>query len=493
MGAVHLAVDLGASSGRVMAGRIDPGGAVELAEVHRFANGPVRIGESLHWDALRIWSDVLDGLRLAAREVPGEVISVGVDTWGVDYGLLDRRGRLLAAPVHYRDRRTDGAVERLHDHLPAERLYRATGIASLPINTLVQLWTMVEAGDPLLEVADRLLLMPDLIHHWLSGVAISERTIASTTQLLNLDGDWDADLVAEAGLSRHLLAPLVDPGTPLGALRPWIAGEVGLTGAHVVAPAGHDTASAVAACDGLETAAYLSSGTWSLMGIEAHTPVTHERARAAGITNERGVGGTFRVQRNLAGLWPLQSCLDRWRTEGHALDWDEVVRRADAAPAGGPLVDLDDPVFLAPDDMEQAIGTWCEERSLAAPEGVGEVARCCFESLALTYRRALRDMEAVTGRRVTALRVVGGGARNALLAQWTADACGVPVLAGPVEATALGNILVQAVATGAVPDLASGRAAIAVATQRRRFEPRSGRGWDAREARVPRRQAADAG
>lgn len=481
----HVAIDLGASGGRVMVGRFGAGGAVELHEAHRFANGGVRVGDTVHWDVLRIWSEIRAGLARAAQVARWPIVSVGVDTWGVDYGLLDRDGRLLSAPVHYRDRRTDGGVERLLAQVPPSRLYARTGIEILPINTIVQLRALVERDDPVLRIAERLAMMPDLMHAWLSGVVATERTIASTTQLLGLDGTWAVDLAEEAGVPARLLGRLVDPGTVLGPLLPWLADETGLDpSVQVVAPAGHDTACAVAASDGLETAAYLSSGTWSLMGALSDVPVTTERARLAGFTNERAAGGDVRVQRNLAGLWPLQACLRRWRADGHDLDWDEVIGRADAAPAGGPLVDLNDAAFLAPADMEAALRGWCRDRDQRPPSGVGEVARCALESLALAYRRALRDLEEITGRRFDAVRVVGGGSRNELLAQWTADACGVPVIAGPVEATALGNLTVQAVALGAVASLDEGRAAVAASMPRRRFAPRAGSDWGAREARV---------
>jgi len=481
----HVAIDLGASGGRVMVGRFGAGGRVELHEAHRFANGGVRVGDTLHWDALRIWSEIRVGLARVAQIARGPIVSVGVDTWGVDFGLLDRDGRLLSAPVHYRDRRTEGGVERLLAQVPAARLYDRTGIEILPINTLVQLRALVDRDDPSLKIAERLAMMPDLMHGWLSGVVATERTIASTTQLLGLDGAWATDLAEEAGVPGQLLGRLVDPGTVLGPLLPWLAEESGLDPAlQVVAPAGHDTACAVAASDGLETAAYLSSGTWSLMGALSDAPVTTERARVAGFTNERAAGGDVRLQRNLAGLWPLQACLRRWRADGHDLDWDEVIARADAAPADGPLVDLSDPAFLAPPDMEAALQGWCRDRGQRPPSGVGEVARCCLESLALAHRGALRDLEQVAGRRFDALRVVGGGSRNDLLAQWTADACGVPAIAGPVEATALGNVLVQAVAMGTVASLDEGRERIAASTPRRRFAPRADGDWDAREARV---------
>jgi rhamnulokinase len=458
-----LAVDLGAETGRAVVGAFD-GDRLAVEEAHRFANVPVEVGGTLHWDVLRLHADVLDGLRAA-----GDVASVGIDTWGVDFGLLDRRGRLLGNPVHYRDRRTEGQVERATGIVPAREIYERTGIQFLPINTLYQLMAMAAAGDPQLEVAERLLPMPALLAHWLGGAPACERTMATTTQCFDVRaGAWALDLLAHLGVPTGIFGEVVEPGTDLGPL----LGERGA--ARVIAPGTHDTASAVAAVPFApgRQAAFLSAGTWSLVGMELDRPVVSDAAREANLSNEGGVAGTVRLLKNVMGLWLVQECRRAWARAGRTWTYDELLAMAEAAPPLGPVIDPDDERLLRPADMPAQIAACCAERGQPPPGSPGEVVRCALESLALKHRAALDRLEAVTGTRAEVVHVVGGGARNALLCQLTADACGRPVVAGPVEATAIGNLLVQAMALGLVGSLEEARALVGRSLEPRTYEPR---------------------
>jgi rhamnulokinase len=431
------AVDLGASSGRVMVASVSPD-AVTLDEVHRFDNGPVSLLGRLHWDALRLYSEIVAGLRAAAAQRP-DLASVGIDSWAVDYGLLDRDGALLGNPVHYRDSRTDGVMSTVVGKLGAESLYETTGLQLLPFNTLFQL---VAAGS--LEGAERLLLMPDLISYWLTGVAGTEVTNASTTQLLDVrTREWSSDLIARAGLPARLFGDLRRPGDPAGTLVP----EVLDRPVPVTAVGSHDTASAIVAvpADG-DRFAYISCGTWSLVGVELPEPVLSPASREANFTNEAGVDGTVRYLRNVMGLWPLQECLRAWP----GADLPTLLGEAAELPPLRVIVDVDDPAFLPPGDMPARIAAACAATGQPVPGSPAEFTRCILDSLALAHRRAVHQAQELSGHSVDAVHIVGGGARNALLCQLTADACGLPVVAGPVEATALGNALVQARALGVV-------------------------------------------
>jgi rhamnulokinase len=428
------AVDLGASSGRVMVGRVSPGSLV-LAPAHRFANDPVRVGGTLHWDVLALYRGVLEGLRAA-----GPVTSVGIDSWAVDYGLLDASGALLGNPVHYRDARTDGVPERVAKLIPEERLYALTGVQKQPFNTLYQL--VAAAGTPAMELAQQLLLVPDLIAYWLTGEIGAERTNASTTQLLDLvTGEWALPLMAELGIRPSLFPPLRAPGTVIGPVLPGVLAD----SPDVVAVGSHDTASAVAGVPAAgKNFAYISCGTWSLVGVELDNPVLTPESRLANFTNEGGVDGTIRYLRNVMGLWPLQECLREWGRP----DLPELLRDAAREPAFAAVVDLDDPAFLPPGDMAARIAAACRAAGQPAPDGRAAMVRCILDSLALAHRRAVRTAQELSGQHVDVVHIVGGGALNALLCRLTADACELPVLAGPVEATALGNVLVQARTAG---------------------------------------------
>ncbi len=474
MGAARevAAVDLGASAGRVMAGRVGSG-LLELREAHRFPNIPVRAGGTLHWDILSLHRGVLDGLRAAADG--SELASAGIDAWGVDYGLIDSSGALLGNPVHYRDRRTEGAVERVLAAVPAEELYATTGIQQLAINTICQL--AVAAGTPQLRAAETLLLIPDLLGYWLTGSAGAELTNASTTQLLDVRArTWATSLIDRAGIPQRIFPPLRRPGDLVGELRPDVAGAAGLpAGLPVVAVGSHDTASAVAAVPAQGgNFAYISCGTWSLVGMELDQPVLTEASRLANFSNETGIDGTIRYLRNVAGLWLLQESLRAWPGAG----LDDLLAAASRLPALRWVIDADDPALLAPGDMPSRIAAACEAAGRAAPAGRAETVRCILDSLALAHRRAIVGVQDLSGRHADTVHLVGGGARNELLCQLTADACGLPVVAGPVEASAIGNILVQARALGVAPAQLDGLRALVRGSQRlRRFEPR---GDDAR-------------
>lgn len=457
------AVDLGASSGRVMVGRAGPD-TLDLTEAHRFPNRPVRLPEGLRWDILGLYGGVLDGLRAA-----GPVDSVGIDSWAVDYGLLDADGALLGNPVHYRDARTDGVPEQVWATVPPGDLYRATGIQYAPFNTLYQL--VAARRTPQLPSAARLLLIPDLIAYWLTGEQGTELTNASTTQLIDpRTRDWNHDLADRLGIDLALFAPLRRPGDPAGALLPAAQERAGLPGpVPVTAVGSHDTASAVAAVPAArgERFAYLCTGTWSLAGLELDAPVTTEASRAANFTNELGIDGTVRFLRNIMGLWLLQECMRTWGRE----DVTPLLAEAARAPALRSVVDAAAPEFLAPGDMPERIAAACRATGGPVPRSPGEITRCILDSLALAHRRAVHQAQRLADRAVDVVHIVGGGARNALLCQLTADACGLPVVAGPAEAAALGNVLVQARAHGLPGDLASARELILRTQSLTRYEP----------------------
>jgi rhamnulokinase len=482
-----LAIDLGASSGRALLGRWD-GARFGLEELHRFDNGPVSLPGALHWDVLRLWEGIKEGIARYAAQHDAPLAGIGVDTWGVDFALLDRAGRLLGNPVCYRDARTNGMVEEVTGRVSRQRIFERTGIQFLQINTLYQLYSMARAGDPQLGAAATLLMIADLFGYWLSGTAAAEYTNASTTQFMRVgEPRWAEDLLEALGIPTAILPQIIQPGQLLGPLRAGLVAETGLNHAPpVIAVASHDTASAVAAVPGLdERSAYISSGTWSLVGVETAAPVVSERALALNFTNEGGIGGTVRLLKNVTGLWLLQECRRRWARAGRSYAWEELLGLAERAAPLRSLVDPDAPDFLAPQDMPAALRAYCRRTGQPEPEDEGAVVRCCLESLALKYRQVIESIEQLTGRPVEVIRVVGGGCRNRLLNQWTADCCGRPVVAGPAEATALGNLLVQAVAVGALPDLAGARRAVAASVELEHFEPRRGAEWDTAYARRP--------
>ncbi len=455
-----VAIDLGAESGRAVVGTFD-GGRMALDDVHRFANVPVMLAGTLHWDFLRLFGDVTAGLRRAASG--GPVASIGVDTWGVDFGLLDERGRLLGNPVHYRDGRTTGVPELAFETVPRAEIYRATGIQFMPINTLFQLLSMARAGDPQLQAADRLLMMGDLFAHFLCGSSVAEYTNASTSQCLDpFSRGWARPLLERLGIPTGFLPEIVQPGTVLGSLRPDVATETGLAGALVVAPGSHDTASAVvgAPLAGPRTA-FLSSGTWSLIGLEMAAPVVSDVTLAANLTNEGGVGGTIRLLRNVMGLWLVQECRRALWPAGGAPTYEELAALAEAAPAFTAFIDPDDERFLRPGDLPAHARAYCAETGQPVPEDVGTLIRVILESLALRYAVAADELARASGHPIDAIHIVGGGSNHRLLCRLTAGATGLQVRAGPVEATAIGNLAVQAIAAGELASVAEARELVA--------------------------------
>lgn len=474
-GTVFAAVDIGASSGRVMLGRITRGGGnpgVELETVHRFPNGVVESGGTLRWDFDALFAEVLTGLAAAGRSAAGHgerITSIGIDTWAVDYGLVNAAGELVAQPHSYRDDRSRGAVAQVHQFVDPARLYATTGLQFLAFNTIYQL-----ASEPGLHGLQALLI-PDLIAFLLTGQRRTEATNASTTGLFDaVAGEWATEFLTALDLPPDLFPPLIQPGEQIGTLLPAVAARTGLPeSTPVVAVGSHDTASAVVAVPAqTEDFAYISSGTWSLVGVELRHPVLTEAGRLANFTNERGVDGTIRYLRNVGGLWLLSECQRTWAARGLSVSLTDLLARAAALPAGGPLINADDPVFTAPDNMPARIRGAAHRAGAVLPDEPAAIVRCILDSLAAGYARTLRDAERLADRTVGVVHIVGGGSQNRLLCQLTADATGKPVIAGPVEATALGNVLVQARAAGEVSGgLADLRKIVAGGTALARFEP----------------------
>ncbi len=471
----HLAFDLGAGSGRAIMGTLDPAaGRLELSELARFPNQPVTVDGHLHWDFPRLAAGVTGGLRAAPNAE-----SVGVDTWGVDFGLLDRNGNLLGLPFAYRDRRTDGAMESFFRKMPPERLYALTGIQFMQLNTVFQLESMVRDRSPLLEKGASLLFMPDLFHHLLAGVRKTEFTFATTSQMYDpAAGGWSAEVVRALGIAPSLMQEIVAPGTVLGPLAEPVRKSAGAGAVPVVAVATHDTGSAVAAVPAAgDDWAFLSSGTWSLLGIEVARPVMTAEARALNFTNEGGVFNTTRLLRNITGMWLLEECRRAWARE-REIPYEELLAHAEGAAPFAALVDPDAPAFAKPGDMPGAIRAECARTGQRAPDSPGGMTRCILESLALKYRRVLEMANRLSGRTAGRLHVIGGGSRNRLLCRFAADACGIPVIAGPVEATAAGNVLMQAVALGKVSSLAEARRIAANSFTPETHEPHDRGKWD---------------
>lgn len=469
------AVDLGASSGRVMLAEVGAD-RFRMTEVARFPNGPVRLGGTLHWDVLGLYRGILEGLRAAGPRLD----SVGIDSWAVDHGLLDASGALLGNPVHYRDARTVGIADRVHRSVPAEELYAANGVQVLAFNTLYQL--AAASGSPQYAAARTLLLIPDLLGYWLTGRRVTEATNASTTGMLDpRTRDWSDQVLARTGIDPGLFTRIVEAGSVVGELAPHVVEECGLAApTPVVAVGSHDTASAVAAVPARDDRfAFVATGTWSLAGVELQAPVLSERGRAANFSNELGVDGTVRYLRNIMGLWLLQECLREWGSP-------ELAPLLDAAAqvAGpGPVVDAAAPEFLAPGGMPDRIAAACARLGRHPPEGRAAMVRCVLDSLALAHRRTIREAASLSGKEVDTVHIVGGGARNDLLCRLTADACGLPVVAGPIEAAATGNALIQARALGAVTGGRAELRALLRSTQHLAYYEPAGdpRAWDSAE------------
>jgi rhamnulokinase len=467
------AVDLGATSGRVMLGYVGHN-ELSLRPVARFPNGPVAAAEGLHWDIEALYESVLDGLTAALREEP-DLASIGVDTWAVDYALL-RGGRMLAPPFHYRDARSAAGVERVHAIASPAELYTANGLQHLPFNTLYQL-AAEQLSPRLLDEADTMLLIPDLIDFWLTGERRAERTNASTTGLVNVSsGEWDDALIRRLGFPRGIFPELVTPGSSVGGLLPDVAARIGAgPGLTVTAVGSHDTASAVVAIPAsAPDFAYISCGTWGLVGVELEAPVLTEASRAANFTIEGGVDGRVRFMHNVMGLWLLSESVRVWESDGPSIDLVSLLGAAAAVTTPVPIFDANDERFLAPGDLPARISDWLAERGLPVPQSRAEFVRCILESLADAFATAVRRASELSGKPVSVIHLVGGGSQNELLCQLTADRSGLPVLAGPVEATAIGNVLVQARAQDAVSgDLEALRALVAAAFHPVAYRPRT--------------------
>ncbi|MBL8792777.1 MAG: rhamnulokinase [Planctomycetia bacterium] len=473
-----LAFDLGAESGRGILGRFD-GQRLSLEVVHRFPNGPVRLPDGLYWDILGLYREMLAGLRKCGAE-HGGIDALGVDTWGVDFAFLGRGGVLLGNPRHYRDPHTETAMDEALARVPKLEVFRQTGVQFMRINSLYQLLAMQRDRSPLLDSAETLLMVPDLLNYFFTGSKVCEMSDVSTSQMYNpTTKNWAFDLLKSFGLPTHIFGPIVQPGEVLGTLRPAVASEAGVQPVPVVAPGTHDTAAAVAAVPAAsQTWAYISSGTWSLMGVELPAPLINEQVLGYNFTNEGGVAGTIRFLKNIMGLWLVQECRRSWERAGKAWSYDELARLAAAAPPFASLVNPDDTAFLLPADMPQALADFCRRTGQSAPQEPGAVVRCALESLALRYRWVLERLEELTGSQLEVIHIVGGGSQNELLCQFTADACNRPVVAGPVEATAIGNLLVQAVGLKLLGSLADARAVVAQSFDVKSYAPRNASAWD---------------
>ena len=456
---VYLAADFGGGSGRVIAGSLTDG-RLGLEEIYRFPNRQIRLGERLCWDFPALFEELKNGLKAAARKGL-EVKGIGIDTWGVDFGLIDRNGNLIGNPVCYRDSRTDGMPDEVFSKLDRREHYAVTGIQVMQINTLFQLCAMKRSNDPQLEIAERLLFMPDLFGYFLTGNADNEYCIASTSELLDARRrDWSHETIRALGLPEKIFGKIIAPGTLRGTLRSDIAEETGLGAVKVYAVGSHDTASAVAAVPSAgRPVAFLSSGTWSLLGAEVDEPILTEDARTAEFTNEGGVGGRIRFLQNITGLWILQRLMSEWKEQGEEQQYGVIIPQAAEARIET-VIPVDAPEFMNPASMERAIGDYCRTHSLTPPQGKAETVRCVLQSLAHKYRQAVEGMNRSLAEPIKQLNIIGGGSQNELLNQLTADALGIPVHAGPVEATAVGNILTQAMAEGEIADLEELRAIV---------------------------------
>jgi rhamnulokinase len=474
-----LAFDLGAESGRGILGRFD-GQRLTLEVVHRFPNGGVRLPDGLYWDILGLYREMLAALRKCGAE-HGGIDALGVDTWGVDFAFLGRGGTLLGNPRHYRDPHTETAMDEALARVPKLEVFRQTGVQFMRINSLYQLLALQRDRSPLLDAAETLLMVPDLLNYFFTGQKVCEMSDVSTSQMYNpTTKTWAFDLLKAFGLPTHIFGDIVQPGEVLGTLRPSVASEAGVKPLPVIAPGTHDTAAAVAAVPAQsKTWAYISSGTWSLMGVELPAPLINEKVLEYNFTNEGGVAGTIRFLKNIMGLWLVQECRRSWERAGKAYGYDELARLAEAATPFRSIVNPDDTAFLLPADMPAALAEYCQRSGQPAPQEPGAVIRCTLESLALRYRWVLERLEELTGSMLEVIHIVGGGSQNELLCQFTADACNRPVIAGPVEATAIGNLLVQAVGLKLLGSLADARAVVAQSFDVKSYAPRNAPAWDA--------------
>ena len=473
-----LAFDLGAESGRAVVGTLAED-RLRLQEIHRFPNNPVELGDTLYWNFLDLYMEVQEGLRIYSGRFGASVAGIGIDSWGVDFGLLAADGSLLQNPVHYRDRRTEDILEQIKERMSPQRLFELSGMTPSPIYTLVQLFSMRLGESPILGSATKFLMIPDLFAYFLTGIMSCERTVAVSTQLYDPRGeDWQDEILATFDLNRSITPKLVHPGSILGKIRPSIGEQTGLEESVVIAPCSHDTASAVAAVPAVgDDWAFLSSGTWSVLGALSEEPITTKEAFSAGLCNELTLGSFF-LCRNIMGLWLLQQARDGWRRSGKAYSYSDLIEMAESAADDGPLINPDDPRFLAPKEMNLAIVDYWAETGQECPHSPAEIARCIIESLALCYRQGLEKLGQILGRRFRVIHLVGGGALNTLLCQFTADATGIPVLAGPVEATVSGNVLVQALGRGYLSSPQEIRDVVRTSFEPIEYEPHNSSRWD---------------
>ncbi len=480
----YLAIDLGAGSGRVIQGSFD-GKKLELKELHRFDNPVTSVLGHLHWDVLQLFRDMKQGLQAAARCQP---VSLGVDTWGVDYALLDSTGELLGNPYHYRDGRTAGMLDKALEQLTREDIFEQTGLHFMEFNTLYQLLSM--KGSSQLAAARKLLMMPDLFHYWFTGELSCEFTDATTSQCLDpRRRQWAFPILKALGLPEDIFGEIVEPGSCIGGLQSAVAQECGLSNITVVVPATHDTASAVLAVPAASGDwAYLSSGTWSLLGVEVTEPHVARNVLEKNFTNEGGAFQTTRLLKNICGLWLLEECRREWARNGIKTQYKQLLVEAGQSEAFRSLINVDDPGFIAPGNMPARIARFCQKSGQPEPATEGQFARAIFESLALKYKVVLDDLEQITGNRSKILHIVGGGSQNGLLCQYASDACGIPVVAGPVESTAAGNVLIQAISAGRIADLEQGREIIRNSFPLVYYEPANitASGWDEAAARLSR-------
>ncbi|MEW6403801.1 MAG: rhamnulokinase family protein [Chloroflexota bacterium] len=477
-GSSLLAIDLGAESGRAILGRIDE--RLTLDEIHRFPNGPVRAGDHIHWDVLRLWAEIQYSLRIASETTAGSLAGIGLDTWGVDFGLLDCADRLIGNPYHYRDARTNGMIGAACQIVPREEIYNQTGIQFMQLNTLFQLFAMRRENDPALQSAKTLLTMPDLFNFWLTGSKAGELTISTTTQCYNpREKCWAFELLTALDIPRSIFQPIVQPGTVLDCLRTSIAEDASCERIPVIAVGSHDTASAVAAVPAEESDfIYISSGTWSLMGIESDRPIINADSLHSDLTNEGGVCGANLFLKNIMGMWLLQESRRQWMKAGRNYSYEELTNLASKARALQSLVAVSDNRFLAPANMVECVQSFCRETGQTVPQTEAEIVRCILESLALEYRWGTEKLRELSGRALPVIHIIGGGSRNQLLNQFTADATGCEVIAGPVEATAIGNILVQAISLGQLTSLAEGRALVRHSFDVTTYQPHHRSPWD---------------
>lgn len=480
----YLAFDLGAESGRALLGRFD-GQRLALEEKHRFANPNGRMNGHLHWNILAQWEELKTGLRKAAAG--NDIAAIGVDTWGVDFGFLDRNGDLLANPFMYRDSQTDGMLDKAFARVPRAQIFDATGIQFMQLNSLYQVMALAERKSPILDIAQTMLFVPDLFNYFFTGEKVAEFSIATTSQMYDpRKWTWATDLLQNLGLPTHFLPKIVPSGTKLGGLSSDVASECGVGAIPVIAPGCHDTASAVAAVpvssSDLTQApnwCYISSGTWSLMGVEVASPIINEKSLKLNYTNEGGVRGDIRFLKNIMGLWLVQECRRHWVKQGQEMSYAQLTQMAATAPAFKALIDPDHKPFLTPGDMPIKIAEFCARTGQPVLASAGEFVRACLESLALTYRKTIEGLEDVLGRELEVIHIVGGGTQNQLLNQMTANATGKPVITGPVEATAIGNMLVTAIATGDIANLDQGREVVRNSFEVNRYEPKDQSAWDA--------------